>query len=273
MHSFKKIVSIHGAPRSGTTWLGQIIDSSPEIRYKYQPLFSESFKDAINVGSTKKEMLETLENIYLKEDEFLDREKQKKTGIHKRFPQKKEQPPYLAIKHVRYHYLIPHFLNTLENIKVIGIVRHPCGVLNSWRKAPREFLPEHNFYDNWRFAQDRSHFRPEEYYGFHRWIELTKMFLEMQKNFPEKFKLLRYENLVKFPAEETQKIFYFCSLPYPQQTEEFLNESTSLFDEDTYSVYKGGKKLDDWKEELNYEIIKTVYRELEDTEFKDFLKY
>ena len=273
MTSFNTILSIHGTPRSGTTWLGQIIDSSPNVIYKYQPLFSDSFKDSIDLNSSKKDMLDVFEKIYKRTDDFLDREKQKEVGIHKRFMQKHERPEYLAFKHVRYHYLIPYFLKQLDNIKVIGIVRHPCAVLNSWRKAPREFLPHHDFMKNWRFAEDRTDFRPEEYYGFHKWKELSKLFLEMEKKFPEKFKLLRYESLVKFPFEETHKIFYYCNLTFTPQTEYFLRESTSSFDGDTYSIYKGGKKIDDWKEELDHKIINTVYTELEDTEFSHFLDY
>ena len=41
---FDRIISIHGVPRSGTSWLGQILDSSPKVRYKFQPLFSYAFK-------------------------------------------------------------------------------------------------------------------------------------------------------------------------------------------------------------------------------------
>ena len=271
MTSFKQILALHGTPRSGTTWLGQIIDSSPEVRYKYQPLFSDSFKDRIWVRSSKEDILSTFEEIYNREDEFLDREKQKQQGIHKRFVKKHLKPEYLAIKHVRYHYLIPHLLKTLNNIIVVGIVRNPCGVLNSWRKAPREFLPEYDFRKNWRFAEDQTDFKPEEYYGFHKWKELTKLFLEMKKRFPNRFYLIRYENLAKNPFEETDKLFQFCNLSFTLQTKKFLNETTSEYQEDTYSVFKAGKNLYDWKDELDQDIIRIVVNELKATEFESFL--
>ncbi len=60
---FKNIISIHGTPRSGTTWLGQIIDSSPNVRYKYQPLFSDSFKDRIFVRTPKKDVLKFYDEL------------------------------------------------------------------------------------------------------------------------------------------------------------------------------------------------------------------
>jgi hypothetical protein len=38
-------------------------------------------------------------------------------------------------------------------------------------------------------------------------------------------------------------------------------------------VYKGGKKVDDWKDEMDEDIIQTISEELEGTEFQRFLNY
>lgn len=271
-NSFQHIISIHGTPRSGTTWLGQIIDSSPQVRYKFQPLFSKAFKERISIRTPIEQTLRTLEEIYNREDKFLDRTKEKLAGIHKEFDQKERFPPFLAIKHNRYHYLIPYFLEFLSNIKIIGIIRHPCGTLNSWRKAPHEFLPEHDFMKNWRFAEDRTAFRPEEYFGFHKWKELTKLFLVMKAQYPENVFLLRYEDLTRNPFQKTEELYQFCQLPMNEQTQAFLTESTTNRNEDVYSVYKAGKKVDDWKDELDQSIIDSVYKELANTEFEPYLQ-
>ena len=44
-------VAIHGVPRSGTTWLGSIFDSSPNVIYRNQPLFSYAFKSYLSEHS------------------------------------------------------------------------------------------------------------------------------------------------------------------------------------------------------------------------------
>ena len=36
-----------GVPRSGTSWFGELFNSSPRVAYRFQPLFSYAFKDAI----------------------------------------------------------------------------------------------------------------------------------------------------------------------------------------------------------------------------------
>ena len=43
-----KRIAIHSAPRSGSSWLGQILNSSPKVCFRFQPLFSYAFKDYLN---------------------------------------------------------------------------------------------------------------------------------------------------------------------------------------------------------------------------------
>jgi hypothetical protein len=56
----------------------------------------------------------------------------------------------------------------------------------------------------------------------------------------------------------TKQLFDFCSLKYTIQTNEFLNTSSSIQSEGTYSVYK--RKTDDleWKDVLPDLIQKTI---------------
>jgi len=271
--NIKKIISVHGVPRSGTSWLAQIIDSSPNVRYKFQPIFSNSFKDRINVRSSKEEIYAFFNELYYYDDEFLDRTIQKRNGIYPVFKNKFDLPDTLLIKMVRYHYLIPHLLKNTQEILIVGIIRHPCAVLNSWKNAPKEFPPHLNFSEQWEFAQDRDEFKPEEYFGFHKWKELAKMFLWLQKKFPEKFYLIRYEQLVKNTEAVVKDLFNFCGLTITEQTINFIQESRTIHKDDTYSVFKGLINLDAWKTELDKRIIDRVYYELKNTELEIFLNY
>lgn len=269
--SYDRIISIHGAPRSGTSWLGQIFDSNPEVRYKFQPLFAYSFKDRLHVRSDKREIVDFYNELYRYEDEFLDQADKKEKGTYPNFQLKSSAPKSLVTKMVRYHYLIPTLIEKLDHIKFIAIVRNPCGALNSWRKAPREFLPEWNFEREWRFAQSKNIFRPEEYYGFHKWMECTKLFLEMEARFPEAIKVIQYEDLVQQPGDTVKELFQFTGLEMNEQTYEFINQSTRVNKEGDYSVYKGRKDVDEWKHELDPQIANTVMNEIKGTEFERFI--
>ena len=45
----------------------------------------------------------------------------------------------LAVKKNRYQSFIAPMLRKVPELRVIGLVRHPCAVLNSWRKNSKEF--------------------------------------------------------------------------------------------------------------------------------------
>jgi len=269
--TYKKIISIHGGPRNGTSWLGQLFDSSPEVKHKWQPLFSDSFKDRVPFLKSKKDFKEYYDDLYLFDDEFLDRTKQQASGSYPIFPIKSSNPEVLVTKHTRYHYLIQRQLELLTNIKFVAIVRNPCGTLNSFRKAPREFDPKWNFEHEWRFAQSKNLFMPENYFGFHRWKEYAKLFMEMEKLYPHSFILISYEELVNNTVELVQKLFDFCKIELSEQTESFIHDSKSIQNNDTYSVFKKNKDINDWKNELPAHIIEEVYLELKNTEFERFI--
>jgi hypothetical protein len=268
---FNRIISVHGAPRSGTTWLGQILNSSPRVKYKFQPFYSYAFRDRIDlINKDRQGLIDFYNELYHCHDVYIDRLEQIKNGISPEF-MKNTTPDLLVVKEVRFHFLIPHLLKNLDNIIFVTIVRNPCGALNSWRKAPREFWTEWNFKDEWRFAQSRNQFKPGEYYGFHRWKEANKLFLEMGKNYPEKFLIVKYEDLVNRPDIESRKLFSFCGVDLTDQTIDFINQSRTIHQDDVYSVFKGKQDLDSWKTELDAEIIEQVLNELKGTEFQRFL--
>ncbi len=268
---YRTIISLHGVPRSGTSWFGQIFNSSPNVRFKFQPLFSYAFKDRININSKEREIREYFTKLYDSEDEFLDQIDKIHKSIYPRFKIKKDKPQFLVTKMTRYHFLIPRFLDLINNIFVLAIVRHPCGVLNSWRNNPQEFKEGWDFMNEWYFAQSKNKFRPEEYFGFNRWKEATKLFLDAESKYPDKFKIIKYEDLVLNPLKKITELLDFCGLEMEQQTIDFLKESRKKHQNDVLSVYKGKKEVRDWEKELDYEIIKIVIKELSETEFQRFL--
>jgi len=269
---YEKIINIHGVPRSGTSWLGSIINSSPNVRYKYQPLYQRPIKGMISHQSTKQALKDYFDIIYYFTDKEISLSNEIEKGLAPEFITKMKSPKFLVSKHVRHHYLIPHLLMNADNIKIVGIIRNPCGVLNSWRACPPPtYYPEWDFLKEWRFAPSKNQFRPEWYYGFHRWKEVTKLFIEMKNEHPTKFYLIRYENMVVDLFSEVSNLFDFCGLELTDQTRDFCNLSQTQTVPDPHSVYKGKKEIDDWKEELDKTIIQRIYYELKDTEFEQFL--
>ena len=269
---FNKIISIHGVPRSGTTWLGQILNSDCSVRYKYQPLFSFAFKGRITLQSKKNDVEKYFEELYLRKNDFLDQIGQIQKGYSPNFIEKEALPKTLMTKMVRYHYLIPHFLQIINPMKFVCIIRNPLAVLNSFQNSPQEFNQDLNFLDEWYYAQTKNYFRPEEYFGFAKWKEYVKLVHVMKEQFPERIYILRYEDLLKDTLNQTQKIFTYADLTINQQTIDFIKKSTSVVVDDVYSVYKGKKNNDEWKSQLDSKIIERVNQELNNTEFVQYLE-
>jgi hypothetical protein len=265
-------VSLHGAPRSGTTWLGRIFDSHPGVAYRYQPLFSYRFKGAIDDVSKPGQVKEYLQQLYdVNDDEFILQQKQVARGVQPLFADKKQQPETLVMKEVRYHYVIPALLRAVPGIKLIGIVRHPCGVMNSWLKTPREFLPEWDVLSEWRDAPSKNRGKREEYFGFNKWRELACLFLKLKQDYPDEFRLIRYEDLVAQPEQETQKLFDFCGLDMHSQVRDFLCASQQQDVDDPDSVYRSKNVVDRWKQELPGSIRDNILVEIMGTELEVFL--
>lgn len=267
-----RTVSIHGAPRSGTSWLGQIFNSHPDVAYRFQPLFSYRFKSAITQESTRQEIERFLEQLYaVDDDEFILQWPQKDRGAHPSPTAKNPHPTHLVMKEVRYHYVIRRLLSSIPDIKIIGIVRHPCGVINSWLKTPREFRPEWDALTEWRTAPSKNQGRPEEYYGFEKWKELASLFIKLKDEYPDKFLLVRYEELVSRPLATIQRLFSNCGLSIPSQTLSFLESSQSREIDDPDTVFRRPDVADRWLDELPPQIRDTILREVAATDLKVFL--
>ena len=251
-------ISIHSVPRSGSTWLGSIFDSSPNTSYRFQPLFSYTHKGYLTPYSDNQDIDSFFKSIYKTKDDFVLQKKAKIEGLVPEFA--KEKITHIVYKEVRYHNILKNLLDESKQVKVIGLIRNPFSVLTSWLKAPKEFRKDLNWSitDEWKGAPSKNLNKPEEFYGYEKWKEVCFLFLNLKENYPDRFYLLNYEDLLKNKELITKQLFDFCSLKYTIQTNEFLNTSSSIQSEGTYSVYK--RKTDDleWKDVLPDFIKKTI---------------
>ena len=137
-----RTISIHGVPRSGTSWLAQIINSSPDVALRFQPLFSYTHKGALTPNSSKVQINDFLTSILHTNDPFV---LMKDANIHAGYPEHKKNsnPSHLCFKTTRYHHVLENLLLKKPEHKVVAIIRDPRGVLDSWKRAPREFDPIH----------------------------------------------------------------------------------------------------------------------------------
>lgn len=267
---YEHIIVIIGMPRSGTSWLGQIVDSCPDVRYRLSPLFSYAFKNAVDEHSGIEDYKKVFHGAYLSNDEFMCQTQRRVWGRYPTFALKLEDPQFLAMKMTRFHNLLRTMINLFENLKMVAIVRHPCGAINSWLTTPEEFPKDADPMKEWRYGHCRKT-GPEEFWGFEDWKNVTRLHMSLERQFPHQFIIQRYEALVENCVEETKKFFDFLGLEYTQQTESFLKSSRSTHNNDSYAVFKDPKVKDRWRWELNEQIQEEIILEVENSELRRFV--
>jgi len=264
-------VAIHSAPRSGSTWLGNIFNSHPAVTFKVQPLFSYAFKGRLTERSTTAEIAGFFDDLAASRDAYLDQDQVIESGLVPRFA--KGTPTHLVYKEVRYHHVVPNLVDQDADLRVVALVRHPLAVLHSWWCAPKEFKPEEGWdlADVWRTAPQKNQGRPEEYFGFDRWRESTELFHRVAMQHPDRVRIVRYADLLADPVAVTRALFAWTGLDLASQTSTFIAESGTGGNEETYSVYRA--KDDDlaWQGELPPDIVAAVERELRGTELERYL--
>lgn len=254
-------LAIHGAPRSGTTWLGEILNSSPHVIYKYQPLFSYAFKSYLDEHATAARIDDFFSAIAGTTDAFLDQSVQRQRGDLPQFA--KAEPTHIVYKEVRYHHILPNLLAN-SDVKLVALVRNPLAVMASWLAAPREFRRDLGWQvaDEWRMAPSKNQGRPEEFYGFERWKESARLFHALAQQFPLRVRVVRYSELLEDPPAVTQHLFDFAGLAMGEQTRAFLAESRGEDRADTYAVYRSKRVDDGWKTLLDDSIVAAIRADL-----------
>ncbi|MCO5273467.1 MAG: sulfotransferase [Flavobacteriales bacterium] len=265
-----RLLTIQSVPRSGSSWLGQIFKSSPEVAFRFQPLFSYAFKDRLTPQSTREECLRFFEEIRFTRDPFV---LQRDPNIHVDYPSFAEstEPTHVVMKEVRYNHILPNLMAVLPEIRVVGLVRHPCAVIDSWIHAPREFKPEWSVQEQWRSGALKNQGRPEEFFGFDKWKEVALLFLQLQQQYPDRMKVVRYADLNDDPVATAHDLFRFCALEFGPSTEAFITSSRSADGNDANSVYRKVRADEAWQGRLDKTIATTILNELANGPLARFL--
>jgi len=209
-----------------------------------------------------------LADICATDDDFICQTSKRAQNIAPIF--EKSTPSHLVFKEVRYLHLVSHFLDTVPDSHAVAILRHPCATINSWLKTPREFRSDWDVLSEWRNAPSKNLGRIEEYYGFERWKWAAGHFLALAQAYPDRFTLVRYENLVELPIATVANLFARCTLVPATQTAEFLCASQAREVEHPDSVFRKPEVKDRWRRELLADISQTILAECKGSKLEKF---
>ena len=247
-------IAIHSVPRSGSTWLGEILNSSPVVKYCYQPLYSYRFKDFLNHNSSKKSIDRFFSLLSTTTDEYICQTSQREAGTLP-IEKKSDLISHVIYKETHHHHIIENLLRKDETTKFILLVRDPIEVMNSWINAPKEFDPSWDVKTQLLSGELKNLGKKENFFGLDAWVQTTTIFEHLAKEYPKRVLLLKYSVLKRSSLQTAESIFEFCGLKLTESTSSFLRESSEKQVSDTYSVFRGGKMS---RISLDDNLVKTI---------------
>lgn len=268
-----KRVAIHGVPRSGTSWIGEIFNSSPHTIYRFQPLFSYALKDFLTDTSTRKDVNKFFRRLEDIQDDFISQSAKRSSGD---FPQfNKHRITHVIYKEVRYMNILFNLMLRAQDVYLCAVIRNPLSVINSWLKAPREFRADLGWseLEEWRYAPKKNLNKPEEFNGYEKWKESTLLFHQLKRQYPCRVHLLNYASFLSDRLGRTTEMFTSIGLPLTDSTKRFLELSSNQPNNDPYSVYRQNHSDNKWKEELNPIIADQIISDVEGTDLQRYIDF
>lgn len=264
-------IALHGVPRSGTTWLGEIFNSHPQVHYAFQPLFSYAYRDFLGQDPDAERIEQLWDELLQSDDSFINQAEKRANGCLPRFS--KSSPSHMVYKEVRYHNMLPRLMARALRLRAVLIVRDPRAVISSWLRAPREFRADMGWSieNEWREAPSKNLDRPEEFNGYARWKDATRIFMSLNKVYPDRITLIRYSDLLEGSDTTVTSLFNLCGLDMSSQTRDFLNAGSGHNPSNPYGVDARRVCDDGWKNLLNPAIAEEIAEDLSGTNLATFL--
>jgi hypothetical protein len=136
---------------------------------------------------------------------------------------------------------------------------------------PKEFPIGSDPWSEWRWGACKNQSKEENFFGFYKWRESTNIFLDLQAMFPDRVRIVRYEDLVENPVGISKSLFHFVGLSFGDQTKRFLDESSKRHSDNPYAVYKNKDVKNAWRRKLDPRIVEDIEQELRGTNLEAFI--
>ncbi|XP_014226900.1 carbohydrate sulfotransferase 4-like isoform X2 [Trichogramma pretiosum] len=258
--------------RSGSTFLGDILNSHPANFYHYEPLLHFGIIQ-IREPPLSDEALDNLESMFKCDYSNLERYLSfgknahpwvfnhnthlwKQCQLHKRICWDQRFVtkfcklfPFQSMKVVRLRLQpMEKFLSQNElGLKVVLLIRDPRGVLQS--RKHREWCPnEPDCFDPTTLCSDMV----SDYNAAVRFLKL----------YPDSFSVIRYEDLSLDPFAHTDKLFKFFGLHYHENVQHFLETHTKTDIGGLSSTFRNSKTAPfHWRTELDFDEVDEIQQE------------
>ncbi|KAG4073188.1 hypothetical protein HA402_002577 [Bradysia odoriphaga] len=254
--------------RSGSTFLGDILNAMPGNYYHYEPLLDFDIIQIRGAPHAKRaiyNLKQLLKCNYTDMKDYLDFGAEHdylfthNTRLWKYcrlYPQHCWDPNFLtpfcklfplqSMKVVRLRLaLAEQLLNDPHlNVRIVLLIRDPRGTMQS--RKHRDWCPGNS-------DCDQAHILCKDMVSDYYAAEI------LSKKYPQNFKAVRYEDLSLDPFKMTEEILNFYGLPLDPMVEEFLDTHTRNNIGGVSSTFRDSKSAPfHWMRDLTFEEIETI---------------
>ena len=270
--SSQRFVILQSVPRSGSSWLGQILNSCPRIAYRYQPIHSYTFAPILDETSREDEVHDFFDALALSDDPYINMCFGYRVGGVELPNFDKQIPWRIAYKETHDFGAAVNALSVCNHVMMIGLVRNPIDAIDSWFRNPSEFDPRWQIDDEWWDAPAKNAEYRGNLFGLEHWIETTRQMVSLNKT-NERFKLVRYEELLEKPDSVVQNLFDWLGIPLEEQTLDFLSRSTneSVASDNPYSIFRDSQYLTSRGRRLPRAIQDRIVKRVRDAGLSEFV--
>ncbi|XP_052866590.1 carbohydrate sulfotransferase 5 [Anopheles cruzii] len=254
--------------RSGSTFLGDILNALPGNYYHYEPLLDfdiVQIRGPPNDSVAIHNLRHLLRCDYSGMENYLDFGRthnylfSHNTRLWQqcvRFPQFCYEPRFLGpycqlfplqsmkVVRLRASLLLPLLEDESLNVRVVLLIRDPRGSLQS--RKHRVWCPGRPDCD------DPTTVCSDMQLDYEAAIELSE-------RFPKRFRVIRYEDLSLNPYQMTKEILHFYGLPFHPAVRAFLDTHTKQDVGGVSSTYRDSKSAPfHWTKDLTFEEVKII---------------
>jgi len=246
-----------GAPRSGTTWLAQVLSEIPYSSVLFEPIHPDEVPESRRTGFTEakyvphdatwEEGRQFLARVF--QGRVLNKWTTREMGLRKLFATR-----FLIVKFVRANRLLCWLGQNFAIRSPVMIIRHPCAVVasqlqGSWADRPKPEAPEFLAdYPAFQVVLERIR-TPAEHLAA-SWA--MDYFAPLAVTEPRRWQLVAYERLVSNFDEEVSRLFNAWNMEIPENVARQSNVPSST------TPPAGVSGLAGWKERLDKDQVRRI---------------
>jgi len=232
-------IVVCGAPRTGTTWLAEVLNCIPDSTILWEPLHVLQVPEVSETGLSWRTEIQQNSSWPEAEELFrkiLSGELQNKWTMSRSRHRKDEYTKHWIVKFVRANRLLRWLCDNFSTRPPILLVRHPCAVVASTLRTT--WAKQQNF----RGITEN-------------WCEDYARLLGL--DIPHPWKLVCYEHLAKQPQKQFENIFKAIGVEIPNSYMDFVNNPSSTVFKNT-ALANDLDPLSQWQSDLSVAEISEI---------------